>query len=236
MDDRQAAKLKMYLNVQHVLQRNEPVWRTVAAYGQSLEAFNRNVEQINALNKQRQLNSKGITLSKTQAKELMVERTMLLAGAMKALASVTGDVVLTSNASINQTTLINTRDTDIDDLCQHLHDLAQEKLAALADFGITQADLDVVQQAIQTFTATIGKPKDTISQVKSFNEQIDSLFKANDKILNEQLDNLMYRFKASYVAFYNEYFSVRNAGISGSRNKKEAGETGAAEKHPVTAE
>lgn len=224
MKDNQSSKLKMYINLQGVANRYNEAWSGVVAYMQAYAIFTGNVLNINQLNEQLQISSRGATVDKGQLKETMAEKAAVLVGALKAFSSVTANAALAEDIDFSYTSIAKSKDTDADDICRHIFSEANKRQSALVDFGITQADLDGLLEAINQYTITIGRPKATIIQVKSLNEQMHNLFKANDKIVSEQLDNLMFRFKASHPAFYNEYFSSRMIGSQGSRSVKETRE------------
>jgi ABC-type transporter Mla subunit MlaD len=210
----------MYLNLIDVVGRHESVWNGIAAYAQFFTTFKANVEQINTFNQALQGSSKGFTAGKNRLKAAMAEKTMGLVSTLRAFATTTYNVQLAKEIEMHYSGIIQTKDTDADDLCQYVHSRAVIHLAALGDFGIRQADIDALKDAIDQYSAAISRTKSAITQTKSLNAQLSDLFKVTDRLLLQQADQLMYRFKTVHPIFYNEYFSAR-ASSQSTRSPKE---------------
>ena len=226
MNDIQTTKLKMYMNVKNICARNQVAWNTVPAFNSSFGSFSTQVEKINALNKQLQNSTKSTTDAKKQLKKKMVEETMVLVGAIKAHVNITKDASLSGASLITASTIASAKDVDADDLCMNVVDKAVSVLTQLADFGITQAEVDSAKAAINAFAEMVGKPKTEILINKSYNEQVSSLFREADNVLSGQLDAMMLRFKTNNEVFYSEYNSARRIGGFPPPKKEEKESTG----------
>jgi hypothetical protein len=171
------------------------------------------------MNEQLQNSSKGTTTAKGRLKEKMLMDVMILAGALKAYASVNEDAALAKDVSVTISDLKRYKETDIDDVCASILNKAKAVIKDLKDFGATKAEVDAATASINEFRDLVGKPKSAIMKIKSLNEQTAALFKASDKLLEEQMDSLMVRFKATNEVFYKEYFSARRIGIVATPKK-----------------
>jgi hypothetical protein len=82
-------------------------------------------------------------------------------------------------------------------------------LAALADYGITQAALDSLQTAINTYSADTPKTRTAISQRKTTTANLAALFDETDRLLKDRMDKLVQTFKAANPDFVQTYEATR---------------------------
>ncbi len=82
-------------------------------------------------------------------------------------------------------------------------------LVALADYGITAAQLLALNNLINAYAQLVSAPRNATSQRKAYVAALKADFKAADIILKEQMDKLVYRLKATYPNFYATYKNNR---------------------------
>ena len=69
--------------------------------------------------------------------------------------------------------------------------------------------LQALQDKIDGYSETVGKPRSAASNNRAAGKLADAEFEAAEKLLVEQLDGLILKFKTSQPAFYNAYRSAR---------------------------
>jgi hypothetical protein len=140
----------------------------------------------------------------------MAAAAIYIVAALKAYASITGNLALAADVNFSPSDILRVKETDADDICLHIHQLGTTHLVALGDYDITQADLDVLAKEIKDFSDLIGKPRLSIGQGKAIREEIDTLIQKTDLQLRDQLDNLMLKYRVKAPAFYSQYLSARD--------------------------
>lgn len=222
MTKKKAAALKMYLAVEKVCDAHQTAYATLPAFNNGYTKFKALIANINASNTTLQGKVTGITDDKLAKRQAMADATIVLASALVAYAHSIDNHTLADDADVNDTEIMRCKETDADDICLHIYDLAKDHLAALADFGITQADLDTLATSIDDFTGKIGNPRNHIINTKTTRGNMNGYFTAADELLTKQLDNLIVVLKKKYPDFYTEYLLARNIIASNGSSEKVA--------------
>ncbi len=84
---------------------------------------------------------------------------------------------------------------------QDSSDKCKDILAALADYGVTQADLDELSGLIAAFDALAPKPQAARASAKSAGQALDAAFDRADGLLNNGFDKLMLQFEDRHPDF-----------------------------------
>jgi hypothetical protein len=149
-----------------------------------------------------------------------------------AWASVVDNRTVFAAADVDPSDLENLRDAELTDVAQAQHDLAEEHVAALADYGVTAAMLTELQSAIDAYDAMVGKPRAERAKRKTATDAVPSEIRRADKILDEQIDRLMRGVEAAAPEFVEAYRNVRNIAQSGGSTEEE-GESSESGNPPV---
>lgn len=227
MTNRKTAALKMYLAVTKVCDANATAYATLPAFDTAYTTFKGLVKNINDANTALQGKVTGITDDKLAKRQAMADATLVPAAALLAYAHATNNHELADDADVTETEILRCKETDADDICLHIHELAVPHLADLASYGLTQADLDTLADSIDDFTEKIGNPRNHIINTKTTRGNMNGYFTEADNLLAKQLDNLIVVLKKKYPDFYNEYLLARNVielGGGGGENGVEEGE------------
>lgn len=86
---------------------------------------------------------------------------------------------------------------------------ANENLANLTDYGVTQAKLAALDQARQDFEASRGKPRAKISEKAGMTATLPEMIHDVKSLLRTRLDKLVTSFRLSDPPFYAGYQSAR---------------------------
>ncbi len=120
-----------------------------------------------------------------------------------------GYEILEADVNYSKTDLKQMRDTDLVAVGTKIHSLGVSNLIELADFGIVLADLETLDTTKGLFEATLGKPREAISERGAKIKVITELVKFTEQILTRKIDNYMSTFEVSDVEFYDAYFKAR---------------------------
>ena len=128
---------------------------------------------------------------------------------MKAFASVTDNKTLLEKANITPSDFRKLRDDLRDERAQEIHDLANDNLAALADYGTTTTTLSALATRIGAYTLAVPSTRTAQTQISTATQLLGAEIKRADMIQRERLDGLMEQFSDSNPTFYGEYKNAR---------------------------
>jgi hypothetical protein len=202
-------RLNMFLTVQAVVGKNQSLWQPLKAFAAAVVELTDRINSINALSQSLNGGTKGVTAGKRQARHAMADAAEEAAGAVGAYASKKGDVELEAKVDYSASEILRVRDTLAANLCQAIHDTAKENLNALGTYGVTAKTLAALQTSIDSYRRSQSKPRTMRTDNRATQEQLTTEFAAIDKLLNEQLDRLMAKFKTTQPAFFTAYTAAR---------------------------
>lgn len=191
-------KRNSYLRVRDAFQdsANVALINGINALKKAVATYLGKVEELDTLARRESEPLVGIAQDKGSLKRAMCEDALPLTGALRALAVELSDGELRGLADVTLSDLVARRDRDCADCCESITEKAeanQEKL--VADYGISDDQLDKFAALVEAFDAAIGKPKSAISRRKKIAESIKVAIKEIDDFLGETLDGLMTTFR-----------------------------------------
>ena len=209
MNAKQDAKLSMYRAIAAYCDENTTIISTNAAFLAAFGDFKANIADINVAAQQEAAVITGITIDKNQSKQTLCNLTTEMAAMIYAYAATVGNNTLKMEVDFPVSALMKLRDDQLVPRCQNVRETGEANLAALADYGVTAANLQAVQAAIDDYSAIIAKPRTAIIDRKMQGAAIDGLFEANDSILKDRMDKLVIAFKAANPEFVQTYEAMR---------------------------
>lgn len=224
MNNKQNAKLRMYLQVQDTAEKYEKIWMAMPAFVRGMNRVNVAVKIINEEKGHLQTNSKSVTTVKDEKRQEMAKRTGVVMAALRAYASENKLSDLIMEFEKNESDILHCKETDADDYCQHIHELALVHKEGLADQGVTVEELDGHQLSIDQFSELIGKPRRVTTNRVVTRSKIDLAFDEADDVLDNILDNLALRLEAKDADFYSAWQSARVVIATGGGGSKGKGE------------
>jgi len=209
MDSRTLNRYQMVLSVQNFLDTNNATWSAIPI----MNTFKGNMDDL-ILGTKEELKStgktsKGITIGKNDLKEQISIKTSILSGALSAHASVTGNQNLLSNGSFAKSDIMSMRDVELPERLIYLTDLLTKHLKALADYGVTKAQVTDLKTSVDDFRELVGQPRLTRSQANVAKKAVEELVESALEILNSKLDKVMLQFQFSNTKFYDGYKKAR---------------------------
>jgi hypothetical protein len=222
-------KLSMYDAVLNLLEANAAVTGTLPAFAQAETEFQTVVGNIKA--KETQLNEAvaGVTNSKHNAENEMIEDVLKAANALFVFAKRQNDEELKAISDINHSKLKKLRDTELVGKARSITDKANTNIAALNDFGITPEFVTALTEKTDAYESSLGNQAAGFAGKSAARQSLSELFTNADSILKDELDNMVELLKESNGDFYNTYKSARSIKDLGMRHES-------GEEEPVTPE
>ncbi len=121
----------------------------------------------------------------------------------------TGNNNLKINSKLTKYTVENFRDIEIPERITILTDFATTHLSALADYGVSEAQITDLVTSVEDFRELIGQPRLNRSKSNLQNKSAKEILKSVMRILNKELDNVMLQFQISNPSFHEGYDKAR---------------------------
>ena len=174
------------------------------------------------INRNRQVqeaDSSGLTKTKSDLRNELIRLILLFAAGLKAHATSTKNSELKTKANYKAYELQKSADSVLADIGRLLNEMALPLRSELAKYAISAADLEQMTRLLDEFRLAIPKRRVAINISKVSTENIDGVFKAQDKLLKEQVDSLMEPFQFSQPDFFNAYKNARSVVDYAGRGK-----------------
>ncbi|MFT3781476.1 MAG: hypothetical protein QM790_05610 [Nibricoccus sp.] len=211
----------MYRTTKNVLEEYRGVWAGHVGFKRGYDDFNGHVTSLTALAEMQRSARAGVTLNKQQLRELMTESTLEVAGALCAFAHKTGNTELHASTNIERSNLKDLRDADIDSRALAIQELGVKYLSlppvilsdssaiAAADYGLSDAMLEMLGNRIAAYAAVAQSPRAATVKITTARQAVEDHIKATDEILDSVLDKLVRQFNTTKPDFVTAYFRAR---------------------------
>jgi len=214
----QINQLNMMDTTDQVLTTYHAAWSSNTAVAAIVATFRSHLTALNVNDTLQKTISTGITQTKEETKTAMMNAAILTANGGKAYATVTSNTNLAAQMSHSKTEIKEATDTDADDICQNIHDNINPFVANTVAYGVSATTQTNLQNAINAFSALIGKPRQQIGIVAHATITITQHFAAANALLKNQLDTILMQYQSSNAPFYNEFMSARTIVDIGHRH------------------
>lgn len=221
MNTNEINKLNSHESTDKVLDKYYPVWSPVLAISETVTGFKGLVSQIRSMGAERAIVTTGLTQTKAEKREQMIDLALIWAGSGFAYATKQKDQTLKAVFNYSFSDLTGGADNTVLDRCQAIHNQLVKLLPVMADYQLTQTDLDEFLDAIREFKDAIGEKGSSKGTKVANTRQLKQLFREADDLLKNQLDKLVLRFKKTNPEFYNSYTNARKVvDLGGGKVKK----------------
>jgi len=209
MDARKEAKLNMFRVIKQICEDNTIIVSTNPAFLATYNIYKAKLSTlIGTVTSELQVIT-GIAADKTTLKKNLSQSAADICALIFAYASSISNNTMRDAVSFTYTDLFKIKDDKIHETCQNIYNLANTNAAALVPYGISPTMLSAFQQSITDYANIVPKPKSAKAQRAAYTKSINTQTKEIDKLLTEQLDNLITVFKVSKPDFVNTFRSGR---------------------------
>lgn len=209
METPQRNKLSMYLAVLGVMERFEAAWTALPGIVVLVERLRALTEGIQSGAGIQGTPREGVSKGKNRKQVAMINLAAEVAGDLHSWAVAQQDDVLTAQADVEVSGLVNTADTLVAGRCREIHRLGVAHAAGIAGLGTTAADLAELDQAIKDYEPLATAPRAATVAAKGVTGDIATDTRAADRLLKAQLDKAMRKFKRKNADFATAYANAR---------------------------
>jgi len=204
MIDRQRDKLNMYVLVKDFLLASAIITSKWTVFAALFASFTDCVTQIFTVSGQQKDDKTGITKSKDQLNQKLVEKIEEISIKCRAYAAVAEDAAFMSLIKFMKGELLKLADADLVKTAETFYNNVLPKLALVADYDLVQADMDELLILKNDFLAIYTKPKGNIKETAQLTALLNTLFAMADKVLLK-IDAMVQSAYKKEPAFVEEY-------------------------------
>lgn len=210
MKKRDINKMRMYNQVVLIISEHSSVWQTNVPFAEAYSTFSQKVSGLKAyVESQFTLTGKH-TVQKQAASEALIETALRLQRVLVFYAAKTENPVLLERAHRSASHWKRANETNRLLQAEELQDLLEEHLAALQDFGLTQADVDELSTRINDFADALGGPRSKIVHRAAFTQNIGKTVAELDEMLKLQIDTFIQSLSLSAPEFVSLFLRARS--------------------------
>ena len=204
-----SAKLNSYLALQNLLVASKSLVAAVPALQEAIDALVDFINEIN-LNAKIQASPSGAADAKREAMKTLGDSAYEVAGGVLAFADKSGDLTLAARVRFPRSAVSAGSGNAVVARVQDIIDAATENLDSLGDHGVTNDKLKTLKQALKAYDAVRALPRNAIGAGAAATKALERLFPQVDRLLENQIDRLVWQFRASTPEFYDKYQTARS--------------------------
>ncbi len=209
MNRDQFNRIEMGNTVSAYMDRNKSIFGGNNAMKDTVADVNASLGRIaEKIGKQRAPTT-GATQDKAQVRLSFEEKILEVADQLSALAEKNKNANLAAQVEMTLSSLDKLADDDLETAGKRVSGLATANLAALADYGIMQADVTALDSVTTQFHGVKSAPRTAIAGRAGETDTLPDELSVLTSILRNRLDKQMTRFKKSHPEFYAGYRSAR---------------------------
>ena len=208
MTQREINRLEMFQAVNTYLNTHSSIWNTIVVAGRYKNQLSATIDALKTSASQ-QLQAQVFIGHSTKAlKQSIAEKMDILDDTLEGFAEDTDNATLLAQAENSRKDYIRLPYEDFETKVRDIIRLVEANEEALADYGVTEAQIEEVKMDFDQFLEQRGKPRQYQIRSSVATGEIASLIKAGSTAL-EKMDRVLKRFKHANVDFYNGYTSAR---------------------------
>lgn len=220
MRTRNSNKLKMYKAVESLCTANATVWNGVPAFATAFGNFTAKVAVLDQLVLNQDVGIVGVKDVKDQERTETADLTHKVASALRVLGKNTANKSLLALLRFPDSELYYSGSATTLKLMNRVKDAAVQHVAALADYGIPQTQVDDLVLRVNQLSVTFGSTRNAIVDRGKTTELINETVREIDALLKKELDLLVEVLKSDHHAFALSYQLAREiVDLHGKKHK-----------------
>jgi hypothetical protein len=208
MNQDQNNKLAMFKTTNGYLDNNASVWSAIPIVNTYKTNLLHSIEGIKEAALRQDASQVFIGASQRELKLQIAQKMDILDDTLEAYAADTENAELLSQAANSATDYNRLPNEEFQIKVTNVIDLLESNVDAMADYGMSTAQIIEVKATFVLFQDKTGTPRSYQIQSRIATGDLESHFEEATKVLSK-LDNVMSRFKRSAPSFYSGYIAAR---------------------------
>jgi hypothetical protein len=195
--------------VHETMQANGTIWEGIPAIVSTVQNFSDKLSLLETKDQQQRTITIGVRGNADQMRENSIDEILRFANALKAYGKASGNSILVDQMSVKRYKLSKGSKEDFITLLTIIIDVTVEHGIHLLDYGITQAEIDLLPIMRETVYNGVYSTRKAINERKEATFKMYLLETEIDALLKDELDALMIVLKSAHPEFYRAYGSSR---------------------------
>lgn len=208
MNDYQKAKQTSHQLIVIEARQYPNVVSLIPTFATGIDRLETISNQIDVLRVQQSRNITGVTDDKNAVMEDVIDYMIELSGAVHSYAVSTNNQTLKAKVNYKESTIERMSQPDLITAAAIVIEEADKIGPALANEGISTADLNEFRTAFDKFKETSSEPREAIIDRTGYTQQLADLFSEASDLKKNTLDRLAIQFKRKAPEFYAKYKSA----------------------------
>jgi hypothetical protein len=202
-------RTEMTSTVSAYMDKNKTLWSANKAIAATMADLNAGIGGVGQKVQKQETPTIGEAEKKVLTRHDFEDEILRIAGQLSALAAAKPDPSLAAQVEFTLPQLDKLADDSLEETGKRISGLATANLAALADYGITQADVTALDDLTAQFHGVKAAPRTAIASRSGQTKTMPPAVKSTTSILRNRLDKQMLMFKKTNPEFYAGYLSAR---------------------------
>ncbi len=234
MNRKDTNRVNMIDTTTHYCDLNVAATAGITAFALKLADVKAKMVLINGLNQVVTGTTTGVTLDTNLLRKTMTDYALKCANATKGYANSVNNNTLKALVNYTRAKLDKISKEDVDDVCQTIHDAADDNFAGAAPYGIVATDVTDLQTAINLYRSATQNPRQAIISKSQAVEQSSRMVReVIDDLLEGQLDVMVNTLEITNANFCKGYEQARIIIDLGSTTAKVRGDVRDANTAPL---
>lgn len=209
MNKSQINKSRMFGTVDLVLDNHSSLFTLLVELITAHQRLKDGQALIRQYRQVQEADSSGLTQNKILLKADVIDGILKFSAALRAYATSVKNEELKVKSHYVASDLKKTPDPILFDIGVLLVGLADPVKTDLVKYSIVEADFAAINSLLATFKIAYAQPRVATAEAKVSTGNIGEVFKSLDKLLKDEIDELMLPFQFSQPDFYNAYKNAR---------------------------
>lgn len=216
-------RLTMYRTVIDACDEAEAQLQGVPALWNNYQLFKATVDEFDVVVSMQIRNLEGLTTNKTESRERLISKVMVLSGMLKSFADESEDADLFATVDYTPSSMRKMRDRVLYDAALLVRTTTEAHFADLAPYGIKAADLNEFSGAMDDFASKMDEPEKARKLRKAYTSKLKDLDQRARKLLGRRIDTAIRTIFVTDPMFLSKYMNARSIYDYGSGRKKNEG-------------
>ncbi|MEQ8626201.1 hypothetical protein [Ekhidna sp.] len=208
MNQRQINKVEMMETTNNYLDANTAIWSAIPIITSYKNRLSQVIDELKTAAQDQDAAQVFIGSNLQTLKITIAEKMDILDDILEAYADDNGNTELLAQAENSKTDYIRLTNEAFETKVKNVISLLESNVAEMADYGLTQDQIDDAKLSFSTYQDKRGMPRSYKVASRQATQSIEELIDEGDKAL-EKLDRVMKRFKRSNSTFFNGYQAAR---------------------------
>ncbi|MEQ9468956.1 MAG: hypothetical protein RLN88_16220 [Ekhidna sp.] len=208
MTQEQINRTEMMETTQTYLDANTAVWSAIPIVTTYKNQLSQAIDGLKTAAQDQDAAQVFIGSNLQSLKITIAEKMDILDDILEAYADDTGNAELLAKASNSKRDYLRLTNEDLETKVKNVIDLLEANVADMADYGLTQDQIDDAKLSFSSYQDKRGKPRSYQVASRQATQSLKDLLSEGMDAL-QRLDKVMKRFKRSNSSFFNGYMAAR---------------------------